>query len=68
MDKQPQNEQALKKQQIAFHRIEKSLTTKSLKNNSKGVVKQSVKQNLPLIMSEFMKELLKQDLIRVRIK
>jgi hypothetical protein len=61
MDKQPKNEQALKKQQIAFHPIEKSLAIKSLKKDFKGVVKQAVIQNLPLIMSEFMKELLKQN-------
>jgi len=63
MDKQTKNEQASKKQ-IAFHPIEKSLAIKSLKKDFKGVVKQSVIQNLPLIMSEFMKELLKQDLIK----
>jgi hypothetical protein len=68
MDKQPKNEQALKKHNLVFHPIEESLAIKSLKNDYKGVVKQSVIQNLPLIMSEFMKELLKQNSTKLNKK
>lgn len=62
MDKQTRNQQRLKTYQFASHPIEQSLAVKALKKNFKGVIKQSLIQNLPLIMSEFMKELLKQNL------
>ena len=62
MDKQPKNEQTLKTFQFSSHPIKRSLAVTTLKKNFKGVIKQSVIQNLPLIMSEFMKELLKQNL------
>ncbi len=62
MDKQPKNEQALKKQQITFHPIEKSLAVESLRKDFKTVLKQSVIQNLPLIINEFANELLKDNL------
>jgi len=62
MDKQPKNknEQRSKKYQLTFIPVENSLAINTLKKGFKSVVKQSVIHNLPLIISEITKELLKQ--------
>jgi len=62
MNKQPKNEQTLTNQKIVSHPIEKSLAVKSLRKDFKTILKQSVIQNLPLIIKEFANELVKQKL------
>ena len=59
MDKQPKNEQALKKQQITFQPIKKSLAVGSLRKDYKTVLKKSVIQNLPLIIMSSLMNYLK---------
>jgi hypothetical protein len=61
MNKQPKNEQTLTNQKNVFHPIEKSLAVKSLRKDFKTILKQSVIQNLPLIIKEFANELVKQN-------
>lgn len=64
MDNQPDKENIFKNIKLNFKPIGNSLAMKSLMKDFKGVVKESVIQNLPLIMNEFMKELLKKNLAK----
>jgi hypothetical protein len=59
MDNKSKNEKALRRCNLVFLPIERSVAVDSLRNEFKSAVKQSVIQNLPQIVAEFQKELSK---------